>query len=132
MLNIFFTMWIITLKVIEGQISPLYLRSLSTVIYKPSLIEISINANTMKTNSFHKGKYDLKGHTRPLIEISINANTMKTNSFHKGKYDLKGHTRPLLCYWEVSCFLKTFRSFDRTTALTYFLKVTYVLASRYI
>ena len=35
----------------EGQISPLYLSSLSTVIYKPSLIEISMNANINKEDA---------------------------------------------------------------------------------
>ena len=35
---------------------------LSTFIYEPILIENCMNANIMKTQIFHKFKYDLKGH----------------------------------------------------------------------
>ena len=36
----------------------------STFIYEPILFKISMNANIVKTQFFHKIKYDLKGHSR--------------------------------------------------------------------
>ena len=68
-----------------------------------------MNANIMKTQSFHKVKFDLKGHIKiskssfsaiyylfnPLIlqKLFKNVNIMKTHIFHKMSYDLKCHPR---------------------------------------
>ena len=39
--------------------------SIFTFFYEPILIQISMNVNTMKTQIYHKLKYDLKGHIMP-------------------------------------------------------------------
>jgi hypothetical protein len=36
----------------------------STFVYEPILLKISMNANIVKTEIFHRIKYDLKGHSR--------------------------------------------------------------------
>ena len=43
----------------------------SIFVYEPILIKISMNANIMKTQIFHKIKYDLKCHSRSQEVFSV-------------------------------------------------------------
>ena len=38
-----------------------------TFIYEPILLNLSMNANILKMQTFHKIKYDLRGHSRSQI-----------------------------------------------------------------
>ena len=85
----------------------------------------------MMTQFFHKMKYDLKGHIRPLLyqkrsrtfvyepiltKICMNANIMKTHFFLKSIYDLKCHC----CIMEEFCnYFFTLRPSDLISTLTY-------------
>ena len=44
---------------------------LSTIIFEPILIQISMNANIKKTHILYKMKYDLKGQIRPFMFIYL-------------------------------------------------------------
>ena len=51
------------LKVMQDHKRPLLYKNLSrTFVYGPIFMKISMNANIVKTQIFHKIKYDLNGH----------------------------------------------------------------------
>ena len=56
---------------------------LRTFVYEPILLKISMNANIVTTQIFHKIKYDLKGHSRSQTMTYL----FKNNFFF------------CLCYW---------------------------------
>ena len=54
-----------TLKVMQRHKRPLLCQNHSrTFVYEPIFIKICMNANSMKTQFFHKMKYDLRGRER--------------------------------------------------------------------